>query len=81
MKQRYSRSAVFAQRLMLVICLIFTLELLDRTESRLQFSLTQNLHPGMSREHLVSLGLYFTTCGIVTPLALLILKKETQTPQ
>ncbi|MGB3405670.1 MAG: hypothetical protein WBA77_23525 [Microcoleaceae cyanobacterium] len=80
MKERYSRTAIFAQRLMLVICLILTLELLDRTESGLQFSFTQNINLNTSREHLVSLGLYFTSFGIITPLALLILKKETRTP-
>jgi uncharacterized membrane protein len=35
----------------------------------------------MTRESLISLGLYFTTFGVLTPLVFLAINKETETPQ
>ncbi len=81
MKAQNSRKSIFIQRLMIVISLILTLELLDKTESYIHLSVTHNLNFNMNREHLVSLGLYFTSFGIITPLGLLALKKKTQTHQ
>jgi hypothetical protein len=81
MKEQTSRKTIFIQRLILVMSLIITLEFLDKTDSHIQFSLTQNLHLNMTRENLISLGLYFTTFGVLTPLAFLAINKETETPQ
>ncbi|MGB3533413.1 MAG: hypothetical protein WBA13_07835 [Microcoleaceae cyanobacterium] len=76
MKAQNSRNHIFIQRLMIVISLILTLEFLDKTESHIQLSMTQNFNWNMNREHLVSLGLYFTSFGIITPLGLLALKHK-----
>lgn len=80
MKEETSRKTIFIQRLIIVISLIITLELLDKTDSPIQFSLTQNLNLNMTHEHLISLGFYFTSFGVLIPLALLAVKKKTQTP-
>lgn len=81
MKEQPARTTIFIQRLIIVLSLIITLELLDRTESSHQFSLTQALNLNMTDEHLISLGLYFTSFGVLTPLTLLGIKKNAQTPQ
>ncbi len=74
MKQ--SHKTAFFQRLILVICLVFTLEILEKTDQSLQLSFTQNLNLEANPDNLVSLVVYFTSFGFFTSLPFVIAKNN-----